>query len=638
MTTATGAQPTNSEYYGNTYVPYPLEGIKDEHSMMQPTIGRPKPNKVEFQNNTDKRCALVLVLDKSNSMSGEPARLLNEAVAKFKSNLMEDIDVARRIDVSVVQFNHRVWLHTFRNTEVWQPPVIQPEGGTCLSAALNIAIDIVTQRSDEYRMNGISYYRPWIVLLADRYPEQDQEADLTATGVRVRQAHDQNKFNLFAITCGDANETTISLLREKITPPGRPPKKTTKTNFSELFQWLSRSLTTMTRNTTSDRISLADTSGWEIVEKPNERSRLVSTPKANSSGFHDTEDERRAVPDPAMRHLKLKQLLLWLTNEQRAAAGVPLVKMGNNPAAQLHVEAALEGGYCSHWDRWGLKPNHRYTITGGTGYDAENGSGSSYRIKPSDNYSPIQSMELKVSDTVQGWMDSPGHRRSLLHPAHTELNIGIAYDHYNNVMAQHFASDYVKYDESPTIDEKGILTISATISGATLKIGNGVNIQIDYDPPPRPLTRDQLSRTYSLCNPMPAAHVVEPLSWGRYYSDPEVRTMTVQRNCVDPYQTPAGQPAPNSPTEAHLHWAEAKSACAGTPAIQVQTVRVEALRMKIRDKEIQVQVDLRKVLATHGPGIYTVMIWGRPNHMTEITPLSKQAIFWLTRPPPEAPY
>ena len=349
MTTATGTNPKNPEHSGNTYVPYPLEGIKDKNSNLQPTVGRPEPNKEEFRKNTDKRCALVLVLDKSNSMSGEPARLLNEAVAKFKSNLMADIDVARRIDVAVVQFNHRVWLHTFRNTEVWQPPVIQPEGGTCLSAALNISVDLVTQRSDEYRMNGISYYRPWIVLLADRYPEQDQEDDLTATGVRVRQAHDQKKFNLFAITCGDANETTISLLREKITPPGRPPKKTTKTNFSELFQWLSRSLTTMTRNTTSDRISLADTSGWEIVEKPNERSRLVSTPKANGSGFHDTEDERRSTAQrmvamrPNWTHGKHPPACTCVAcSSRRSKTGDTMERRSEDPSGGVTL-----GNYCS---------------------------------------------------------------------------------------------------------------------------------------------------------------------------------------------------------------------------------------------------------------------------------------------------
>ena len=170
-------------------------------------------------------------------MAGERVHLLNEAVAKFKSNVMEDITAARKIDVAVVEFNHAVWRHPFQNAEVWQPPIIQPEGGTCLSFGLKVAMDMVTQRKDDYRMNGISYYRPWIVLLTDGYPEHDSEAELTYTGQRVREAKDQKKFNLFTITCGEANETAIALLRDKITPPGRPPKKTTETNFSELFNW-----------------------------------------------------------------------------------------------------------------------------------------------------------------------------------------------------------------------------------------------------------------------------------------------------------------------------------------------------------------------------------------------------------------
>ena len=229
MTTPTGKEPKNPEQYGgHTYVPYPIEGIQDEHSNLHPTIGTPAPSKEEFLNNTEERCAVVLVLDKSASMAGERVHLLNEAVAKFKSNVMEDITAARKIDVAVVEFNHAVWRHPFQNAEVWQPPIIQPEGGTCLSFGLKVAMDMVTQRKDDYRMNGISYYRPWIVLLTDGYPEHDSEAELTYTGQRVREAKDQKKFNLFTITCGEANETAIALLRDKITPPGRPPKKTTE--------------------------------------------------------------------------------------------------------------------------------------------------------------------------------------------------------------------------------------------------------------------------------------------------------------------------------------------------------------------------------------------------------------------------
>ena len=354
--------------------------------------------------------------------------------------------------------------------------------------------------------------------------------------------------------------------------------------------------------------------------------------------YHGTAQERASVTEPQLRHAELKRLLLDLTNQERTAHGAPALKLGNNAAAQIHAETALNGCYSSHWDRWGLKPNHRYTLTGGTGADAENASGSDYCIKASDNYSANSSMEQEIAEAVQGWMDSPGHRRSLLDPAHTELNVGIAHDRYNTVFVQHFASDYVRYDRRPAIDHQGLLTLSATVSGATLQISDSVNVQIAYDPPPQPLTRGQLSRTYSLCLSTPAAYVVEPMPPGWHFNDSGIHTTTIQHGCVDPYHTPADRPAPSSNPEAHRHWAEAKNASARAPSVQAQTIRVVAQSMTVTDTDINVQADLSQVLTSHGPGIYTIILWGRPDHMAKPTPLSKQAIFWLTRPPPEAPY
>ena len=354
-----------------------------------------------------------------------------------------------------------------------------------------------------------------------------------------------------------------------------------------------------------------------------------------SEASSNTPSEPTGIPSS---DADLKQLLLRLTNEQRAAAGVPPVKMSSNRAAQLHAKAALKGCYSSHWDRWGLKPNHRYTLTGGTGADAENGSGSDYCIKASDGYSPISSMEQRVTDVVKSWMDSPGHRRNLLNPSHTELNIGIAYDRYNTVFAQHFASDYVRYSQRPTIDGNGNLTLNATVSGATLSLSDAVNIQISYDPPTKPLTRGQLSYTYALCNPTPIAYVVKPPPPGSSYTDDGIHQQTFQRKCVDPYFTSASRPTPSNLAEAHQYWAEAKSASASAPAVEIQTKRVVAQSMTVNDRSIEVKADLSHILAHYSPDIYTVRLWGRPDHMGKPTPLSKQSIFWKTRPPADAPY
>ena len=292
----------------------------------------------------------------------------------------------------------------------------------------------------------------------------------------------------------------------------------------------------------------------------------------------------------------------------------------------------------SHWDRWGLKPNHRYTITGGTGADGENGSGSDYCIREGENYRAIPSMHEDVAETVQGWMESPGHRKTLLDPAHTVLNIGIAYDRYNSPMVQHFSSDYVTYQVRPFIDGSGILRLEATVSRASLEIGNSISIQVYYDPPPRPLTRGQLSHTYSLCNGRQVASVVKPLTGRSFYSDPATKQEEQQHSCIDPYQTSPNRPAPQNPDEAHKAWAEAKAQSAAGPPITTQVVRIIANRLNRSGQHINVEADLNQVLQQNGPGIYTVTLWGRPSHMSENTPLSEQAIFWQAPLPPGNPY
>ena len=91
--------------------------------------------------------------------------------------------------------------------------------------------------------------------------------------------------------------------------------------------------------------------------------RNLSLPELSQAAVHDTEDERRLHSNPAGRHMELKELMLRLTNERRAQARVPPLRLAHNPAAQLHAEASLAGCYSAHWDRWGLKPNHRYNCT-----------------------------------------------------------------------------------------------------------------------------------------------------------------------------------------------------------------------------------------------------------------------------------
>ena len=353
---------------------------------------------------------------------------------------------------------------------------------------------------------------------------------------------------------------------------------------------------------------------------------------------HDTRDERKAFPDPAQRHLALKQQMLELTNRLRVAAGAPPVRLGSNPAAQLHAEAALDGCYASHWDRWGLKPQHRYSLSGGAGAGAENVTGLDYCIAFRDWRIPVLSMEEEVAGAVEEWMRSPDHRSILLNPAHTTLNVGIAHDRFNVNLVQHFGSDYVNYDRAPAIDSQGVLRFSGAVAGAFLDGGDTAAVQIAYDPPPGFLSTGQLAHTYALCNPLAVAHLAGPQQAGTGNAPAVVYTDVSWQRCVDPYQTPADQPAPNSPAEANKALTASLAASDAAEPVQVQSLRIVADRLEIGGDRFSVQADLTPVLNEKGPGIYTIRLWGQPHHLQNSVPLSEQSIFWQTAPPQGAPY
>ena len=166
-----------------------------------------------------------------------------------------------------------------------------------------------------------------------------------------------------------------------------------------------------------------------------------------------------AVLSPDLRHIEEKRYMLRLINAERRKAGVPLVVLGDNVAAQLHAESSLENCFSGHWGVDGLKPYMRYSLAGGYQSNGENGSGLDYCIRAADRYRSIDSMNQEIREAMESWMDSPGHRRNILDPRHKRVNIGLAWDRYNTAMYQHFEGGHVEYDRPPMISD-GILSLS----------------------------------------------------------------------------------------------------------------------------------------------------------------------------------
>lgn len=312
---------------------------------------------------------------------------------------------------------------------------------------------------------------------------------------------------------------------------------------------------------------------------------------------------------PAERHIEAKRFMLDLINDARAAAGLRPVALGSNVAAQLHAEASLAGCFSSHWGLDGLKPAMRYSLAGGYGANAENVSGLDYCITEADGYRAIASPGEEVREAMEGLMESPGHRAAILDPRHRAVNVGLAWDRYNFFAVQQFEGGRVTYERPPAIDAGGVLAFSgATRDGDAFGEPPDLGVQVYHDPPPRPLTRGQLARTYCYGAGLPVAALRPPPGPRSFYPDDAFTTS--HRPCPSPYDAPADAPAPGSPDEAHAAWRAAYDASQAREARSVTARWITADEWTADGQRFAVTADLSDVLAEHGAGVYSLAVWG----------------------------
>ena len=339
--------------------------------------------------------------------------------------------------------------------------------------------------------------------------------------------------------------------------------------------------------------------------------------------------EPTPVPPPAERHLSEKEYMLKLINAVRANAGAEPVVLGTNIAPQLHAEAALEHCFGSQWGMDGLKPYMRYSIAGGYQANAENAHGSDYCITWADGIRAVGDIRDDIDEAIAGWMDSPGHRRTMLDPIHKNVNIGIAWDRYNVKAFQHFEGDYVTFTAMPTI-RGGVLSFEGEVkNGAGFRNLQDLGVQVYYDPPPAPLTLGQVSRTYCYDSGQRVASLREPLTDGQYWAS--ATYMQSYSPCPDPADVPLSAPAASSPDEADRMWQDAHDQSESKPIRSITVPWVTADRFAVQGDTFLVEANVEEILRQYGPGVYTISVWARAGNEPAV--VAEYSIFHETEPP-----
>ncbi|MFT6223968.1 MAG: hypothetical protein ACJA1F_001814 [Paracoccaceae bacterium] len=214
---------------------------------------------VEFAENTEPRCACILLLDTSSSMGGVPISQLNEGLKAFQNEIKEDSLASKRVEVAIVSFGPVTVEQDFVSAIDFNAQSLEAQGTTPMGAAVETAVRMLKERKATYKTNGTHYYRPWVFLITDGAPT-DNIQEATAL-IHAGEADKSLMFFPIGIEGADMNALKQMSVRE--------PLKMKGLMFREFFLWLSASLGSVSQSSPGDLVALTNPTegpeGWATV-------------------------------------------------------------------------------------------------------------------------------------------------------------------------------------------------------------------------------------------------------------------------------------------------------------------------------------------------------------------------------------
>jgi uncharacterized protein YegL len=211
----------------------------------------------EFVENPENRCPVILLLDTSTSMSGQPIQELNRGVAVFKEDVQRDTKASLSVEVAIVSFGPVELIQDFATIEHLTPPSLEADGTTPIGEAIEYALDLLQDRKEIYKANGIQYYRPWVFLITDGAPTDDWQNAVQ----RLKLEEAEQKLCFFAVGVEGADMSTL----RQIAPPERPPVLLNGLDFRSLFVWLSTSMKRVSSGKVGEVLALPPVGWGQIV-------------------------------------------------------------------------------------------------------------------------------------------------------------------------------------------------------------------------------------------------------------------------------------------------------------------------------------------------------------------------------------
>jgi len=212
---------------------------------------------MEFAENPEPRVPIVLLIDKSGSMNGQPIEQLNNGIKVLWREIKADTLASKRAEISVIEFGPVQTALEFSTVSNSFAPTFEAGGVTPMGEAIIKGIASLQERKKQYSAGGIAYYRPWLMLITDGAPTDNIEPAIAA----IRRGEEENALSFFAIGVQGADMQALNRLNAN----KREALKLDGLNFKELFLWLSASVKSVSQSSPGEIVPLPSPMGWTAV-------------------------------------------------------------------------------------------------------------------------------------------------------------------------------------------------------------------------------------------------------------------------------------------------------------------------------------------------------------------------------------
>ena len=199
-----------------------------------------------------------------NIVTGGTTRLneLQKGVNLFYDAIREDEVAVYSAEISIVTFDSQAkCILDFANIDR-QPkvPQLYTNGDTYMGEGVNLALDLLERRKEEYKNAGVDYYQPWLVLMTDGVPNGNQN-ELERAISRTVNLVNQKKLTVFPIGIGNEDGLMTTLNRFS---PNRSALRLQGLKFKEFFTWLGKSVSRTSQSTPGEdvKLDIEGIKGW----------------------------------------------------------------------------------------------------------------------------------------------------------------------------------------------------------------------------------------------------------------------------------------------------------------------------------------------------------------------------------------